>query len=148
MSLVFPENNPKWKLTLSLTFHCQSDMYLTKFWFLSYEPNSLQPIKLQYSFKFNISRKKRIMNFIFGMHINIEVFYKLIISFWVCVARHAQSTQNKKLVYLWNISRKMWGIETDCMFYCVTYTFRVNLQSSVAWKSRNVLLKTAAISEV
>ena len=25
---------------------------------------------------------------------------------WVCTARHAQSTQNKKLTYLWNISRE------------------------------------------
>ena len=29
------------------------------------------------------------------MQINIEVFYKLILSFWVYVTRHAQSTQNK-----------------------------------------------------
>ena len=34
------------------------------------------------------------MKFIFGMQINIEVVCKLILSFWVCVARHAQSTQN------------------------------------------------------
>ena len=32
------------------------------------------------------------MKFIFGMQINTGVFYKLILSFWVCVARHAQST--------------------------------------------------------
>ena len=42
------------------------------------------------------------MKFIFGMQINIRVFYKLIVSFWemlsilMCVARHSQSTQNKK----------------------------------------------------
>ena len=35
------------------------------------------------------------MNFIFGMQINIEVLYMLILSFWVCVTRHVQSTQNK-----------------------------------------------------
>ena len=39
------------------------------------------------------------MKFIFGMQINIKVFYKLILSFWVCVARHAQSTQNKKYAH-------------------------------------------------
>ena len=33
------------------------------------------------------------------MQINIEVFYKLILSFWVSVARHAQSTLNKFLQY-------------------------------------------------
>ena len=39
------------------------------------------------------------MKCLFGMHINIKVFYKLILLFWVCVARHAQSTQNKTFVY-------------------------------------------------
>ena len=36
------------------------------------------------------------MKFIFGMGINIKVFYKFILSFWVCVARYAQSIQNNK----------------------------------------------------
>ena len=26
----------------------------------------------------------------------MEVFYKLILSFWVCIAKHAESTQNTK----------------------------------------------------
>ena len=34
------------------------------------------------------------------MQINIKVFYKLILSFWVFVSRDVQSTQNKKLAYL------------------------------------------------
>ena len=59
--------------------------YLAKFSFLSYGPKCCQPIKLQDSLKCNISRKKWMMKFIFGMQINIEVFYKLILSFWVCV---------------------------------------------------------------
>ena len=36
------------------------------------------------------------MKFIFGIEINMEVFYLLILSFWVCVTRHAQSTQNNQ----------------------------------------------------
>ena len=32
--------------------------YLAKFWFLSYEPECCQPVKLQDSLKCNISRKK------------------------------------------------------------------------------------------
>ena len=47
---------------------------------------------------------------VFGMHINIEVFYKLIVSFWVSVTRYVQITQNKKFVYLCNISRKARGV--------------------------------------
>ena len=35
------------------------------------------------------------MKFIFCNQINIDVFYKLILLFWVSVAKHAQSTQNK-----------------------------------------------------
>ena len=68
--------------------------YLAKFWFLSYGPKCCWPIKLQDSLKCSISRKKWMMKFIFGMQINIEVVCKLILLFWVCVARHAQSTQN------------------------------------------------------
>ena len=80
--------------------------YLANFWFLSYGPKCYQPIKLQ---NCNISKKKLIMKCIGGMQINIQVFYKLILSFWVCAIRHAQSTQNKKFAYLCNISRKAWG---------------------------------------
>ena len=47
------------------------------------------------------------VKFIFGMQINIEVFYKVIIRLWVCTAMHAQITQNKKFVYLYNVYRKM-----------------------------------------
>ena len=36
------------------------------------------------------------MKLVFCLQINIEVFYKFIHSFWVYIARHAQSTQNYK----------------------------------------------------
>ena len=48
------------------------------------------------------------MLWIFGMQIKIEVFYKLILSFWVCRARHFQFIQNKAFPYLCNISRRTW----------------------------------------
>ena len=60
------------------------------------------------------------MKFVFGIQINIEVFYKLILSFCVCVTKHAQSTQNKKFAYLCNISRKPWGMKL--IFYLQIYT--------------------------
>ena len=48
------------------------------------------------------------MKFIFGIQINMGVFYKLILSFWVCVTKHAQSTQNNNfaisLQYLQDVS--------------------------------------------
>ena len=81
--------------------------YLAEFWVSSYETNGCQPIKLHGSLKWNISRKKWMMNFIFLMQVNMEVFYKLIPSFWVCVNRHAQSTQNK-FVYLAISLEKHW----------------------------------------
>ena len=43
------------------------------------------------------------MKLIFGMQINKEVFYKLILSIWVFVTRHAK---NKRFAYLCNVSRK------------------------------------------
>ena len=55
--------------------------YLEKFWFCSNEPKCCQPIKLQVPLRCNISRKKGMMKFIFRMQINMEVFYKLILSF-------------------------------------------------------------------
>ena len=36
------------------------------------------------------------MKFIFGMDINLKIFYMLIVPLWVCIARHAQSNQNNK----------------------------------------------------
>ena len=36
------------------------------------------------------------MKLIFCLQINTDIFYKLIVSVRVCVARHAQSTQNNK----------------------------------------------------
>ena len=70
--------------------------YLVNFWVSSYEPKCYQPIKLQDSLKCNISRKKWTMKYIFGKEINIKVFYKAILPFYVCTIRHAQSTQNNK----------------------------------------------------
>ena len=71
--------------------------YLTKFCFSSYRPKCCWPIELQDSLKCNISRKKWMMKFIFGMQRNINIFYKLILSLWVCIARNAQSIQNKNV---------------------------------------------------
>ena len=37
------------------------------------------------------------IKFIFAMQVNMEVFYKLILSFWVCVVTHAQSAKKRSL---------------------------------------------------
>ena len=49
--------------------------------------------------------------FIFGMQINIDDFYKLLLTFWVCITRQVQITQNKMLVCLSYISRKTWRMK-------------------------------------
>ena len=92
--------------------------YLENVWVSIYGSKCCQSIKLQDSWKCNISRKKWIMNFIFGMHINIEVFCKLILSFWVYVSRHAQLTQNK-FAYFCNISKKAWGMK---LIFCLQFS--------------------------
>ena len=50
------------------------------------------------------------MNFIFVMQIKTEVFYKLIPSFWLCITKPAQTTQNK-FVLLCSIFRKAWSMK-------------------------------------
>ena len=61
------------------------------------------------------------IKFIFSMQINIDVFYKLILSFWVSVTRHAQTTQNKS-AYLCNISIKVWGMK---LIFCLQINMKV-----------------------
>ena len=51
------------------------------------------------------------MKLIFCQQINTKVFYKMILSLWVCDASHVQSTQNKKTEILCNISRKTWRMK-------------------------------------
>ena len=93
--------------------------YLVKFWFSSYGLKCCWPVKLQ---KFsNISRQKWIMKF-FGAQINIEVFHKLIVPFWVCVTRYAQNTKNKKFAYLCSIFRKSRGIR---LIFCMQINTKV-----------------------
>ena len=115
MSLVFPGNDIcYWNFT--------PVPYLAKFWFSNCEPKCCRPIRLQDFLKYNISRKKWTMKFIFGMRINIEVFYKLIISFWVCAARHGPSTQSNKFVYLGKITRKTRGKK---LIFCLQINTKV-----------------------
>ena len=95
--------------------------YLAKFWFSSYGLERCWPIELPDSLKYIISRKKWMMKFVFDMQ-RIEIFYKLILSFQVCVARHAQSAQNKKFTYLCNISRKTGGMK---LFFCLQINTKV-----------------------
>ena len=90
--------------------------YLAKFWFASYVPKCSRPIRFQDSLKRNIPRKKGIMKLIFVIQINIEVFYRLILSFCVCIAGLAQSIQNKKFAYLCNISRNTWAMKLLFLF--------------------------------
>ena len=56
------------------------------------------------------------INFIFGMQMNIEAFYNLILTFWLCITRHTQSTQNK-FAYLCSISRKAWVMKLIFFFF-------------------------------
>ena len=84
--------------------------YLVKLWVSCYWPECCQSIKLQDFSKCNISRRNWMMKCIFCMKIDIKVFYRLMLSFWVCATRYAQSTQ-KKFAYFSNISRKGWEMK-------------------------------------
>ena len=105
--LVFLGNNLQGKLTLLFIFHHH-------IWQNSESrvmgENTISQLILQDSLNYNILRKKRMIKFIFCMQINIEIFYKLILSFCVNVTRNAQSAQNK-FVYLCDISIKELGMK-------------------------------------
>ena len=77
--------------------------------FLSYRP-CFWPIRLQDSLKYNISRKNWVIKLICGLHINIRVSYKLLLSLLVDVTRQTQNIQNNTFAKSCNISRKRWGI--------------------------------------
>ena len=84
-------------------------------------------------------KKEGNMKFIFGMQINIEVFYKLVQSFWVYIAKHTQNTQNK-FAYLCNILRTTF--EMRLTFYLqintnVFYSLIVSLWLCVASHSQS-----------
>ena len=61
------------------------------------------------------------MKFIFGLQRNIESFYKLILLFWVCIARIVQNTQNE-FEYLCNISWKTCGMKLS---FCLQINTKV-----------------------
>ena len=97
--------------------------YLAKFWFLRFGPKCCWAIKFQDSLKRIISRTKWKMEFIVAMQIDIEVFYKLILPFWVWVVKHTQITQNKKFAHACNnISRKTWTIK---LIFCLEINSKV-----------------------
>ena len=109
--LVFLGNNPKMKSNILIDI---SPSYLTQFRVSGYGPKCCQPIILQDSLKCSTSRKKWIKKFIF-LQIKFEVFYKLILPFWVSGTIHAQSTQNK-FAHLSNISIKACGMK---LIFCL-----------------------------
>ena len=79
----------------------------------------------------------------------MEVFYKLILSFWVFVGSQAQSTENKKFAYICNISRKTLRIKLT--FYLlinakVFYKLIVSLWVCVARQAENTQNNKFAIS--
>ena len=53
------------------------------------------------------------MKFIFGIQINMGVFYELILLFWVCLTKHAQSTQNNKFAISLQYLKKDVSDEVD-----------------------------------
>ena len=57
------------------------------------------------------------------LQIDIKGFFILILAFWVCVTRHAQITQNNKLLFLCNIFRKKW---VEKLIFCMQISMKVS----------------------
>ena len=87
--LVFLGNNLKWKLILLLIFHHQSNIWQNSDpWVMGQNAISQSDCRIIWNV---ISQEKWMMKYVFGMRINNEVFYKLILSFCMCATRHVQS---------------------------------------------------------
>ena len=63
----------------------------------------------------SISRKTWMINLIFCLQINIKGFFKLLLSFYVCVARHPQITQNNKFALSLQYLKKELSDEVDLL---------------------------------
>ena len=116
---VFLGSNLKWELVdISPPIP-----YLEKFWFSIYKPKCWQ----------TIFRKASGMIFlIFCLQINTKVFYKLIVSLQMCIARNVQSTQkqvcNKKVT-----KRKKWRMK---LIFCL----KINVKCILKLLSNTVIL--------
>ena len=70
---------------------------------------------------------------IFCMKISIKVFYKIVVSFLLIIARHAQSTQNSKFVISVEYLKKKRRDEVDCLHVdkhkTILQVHKINLQS-------------------
>ena len=89
--LVFSGNNLKWKLILLLIFYHQSRICQDSG---SRVMGRNDVGQSNCRVLWNVTSQERSGRWsFFGMQISIEVFYKLILSFWVCVIRHDQNNQ-------------------------------------------------------
>ena len=67
----------------------------------------------KFAYLCNISRKTWGMKWFFCLQINTKVFYKMIPSFWVCLTRVTQSTQNNKFAISLQYLKENGKIEVD-----------------------------------
>ena len=77
------------------------------------------------------------MKFIFGMEMNIKVFYKVILSFWLFVNRHAQSSQIILHVFVISSEKYQGGIFCLQLKTKVLYKLIVSLWVCVARHAQN-----------
>ena len=56
------------------------------------------------------------MKLIYCLQISIKNFFKLILSFWVYLARHTQITQNKKFAISLQYLKKEVSDQVDCVY--------------------------------
>ena len=77
-------------------------------------------------FPCNILRKKWAMKLIFYMQISMKVSYKLILSFFMGMIKHYQSSQNNSFQCLCSISKKKLKIK---LIFCV----QINIKVPKSW---------------
>ena len=109
MPFDFPEKHFKVKVLLIFYFPLQS-LCLAQFMFWNYQSKCSWSIRLQDSWKCNISRKYWGIKLIFCLWINVRISYKVILLLMVGVARYSQSTKNKTFaISLQYFQKEVWN---------------------------------------
>ena len=114
--------------------HGKSEWWTLYFWHVDKDRSLLQVVTItfvvcnqacqstrnKFAYLCSISRKAKL---IFCLQISAKIFYKMIVSLWVCIARHAQSTRNYKFTISSQYFKKNAKDEVDFCLLIIVKSF-------------------------
>ena len=82
----------------------------------------------------------------FCLHINTKVLYKFIVSLWIYITKHAQSTRKQQVCYLCNSGRKKWVMKLIlCIQIIVKVCYKLILWFWWGWSGITEVSKIASL---